>query len=174
MDLSSWDLRLGDGSPLIDQGSAMTAQGGAHEFPNPLREIGFVPPVRVRVDAAQLRAPGGPLDIGAFEVGTGEPPPDPGGGSGQGGSGQAARIRAARIRAAQDRAARIRAARDRAARVKLGPQARRRAQEVRVPTTAVVGVVLPALMIRISRSWHSGCRCWELWCVGVGALEPRP
>ncbi|MGE0320683.1 MAG: MYXO-CTERM sorting domain-containing protein [Polyangiaceae bacterium] len=101
MDLAGYDFRPSEGAPLVNAGTMSTADTGSFAFPNPLTDVGYVPPSRMSVPPgnALTRMSVGEPDIGAFEFGSGTDP-GPGlaggggqagssqGGSGQGGSGQ--------------------------------------------------------------------------------------
>lgn len=85
VNLGQLDLRLKDGSPLIDKGVANPPSVAGRSFPNPLGAPAFVPPSRQLSPAATPRPAAGALDIGAYEFGSGAPP-GPGGASSGGAS----------------------------------------------------------------------------------------
>jgi hypothetical protein len=62
------------GSPLLDAGPASTSSPPGHEFPGPLFPPAMHPPSRAALAPVEARPPGAPLDIGAYERGTGAPP----------------------------------------------------------------------------------------------------
>ena len=65
------DLRPGAGSPLIDAGVTPPPTMASHPFPSPLATPAFVPsPALLPVGSAVPRPTNGPIDVGAFEVGT--------------------------------------------------------------------------------------------------------
>lgn len=80
---SAYDYRPAPGSPLVDQGTPITATTGTYAFPNPLPLPHFDPPVRRLLPiggAVARQITGAAPDIGAFEQ-TDNPPgaaPDPG------------------------------------------------------------------------------------------------
>ncbi len=87
VNLAAFDLRLNEGSPLVDKGQANPASVSGRAFPKPLGAPAFVPPSRGVAAAAIARAAAGTLDIGAYEFGSGtEPGAD--GGSSSGGPGR--------------------------------------------------------------------------------------
>jgi hypothetical protein len=84
--LTAFDVRLREQSPLADKGAANPPSVSGREFPNPLAAPAFVPPSRQLSATPSPRTAAGTLDIGAFEVGSGTPAPPPGTGSTPGGS----------------------------------------------------------------------------------------
>jgi hypothetical protein len=78
-----YDVRLKDGSPLVDKAVSNPASVAGREFPKPLAAPAFVPPSRVAELTPTARPTVGALDIGAFEIGSGTPaPPSSSGGAG--------------------------------------------------------------------------------------------
>lgn len=90
VDLAGYDFRPLEASPLVNAGATSIAAGNAG-FPNPLTEVGYVPPSRMSVPpgSALTRTSVEQPDIGAFEFGSGtEPGPGLAGGGGQAGTSQ--------------------------------------------------------------------------------------
>lgn len=81
VNLAELDLRPKDGSALLDKAAANPASVAGRAFPNPLGAPAFVPPSRQLAAGPAARPAGGPLDIGAYELGTGTEP-GPGGADG--------------------------------------------------------------------------------------------
>jgi hypothetical protein len=73
VDLHGNDVRPIAGSPLIDAGATTTSGPPGYPFPSPLGAPGFHPPLHAIevVDTAETRPQVGPVDIGAYEYGTG-------------------------------------------------------------------------------------------------------
>jgi hypothetical protein len=94
MDLEGLDLRLADGSPLIDAGTEEPV-GPSNAIPNPLVDLTYVPPPRTEPTSGMPydRNEEGGADIGAYALGSGTepgpggPPPQGAGPSGSTGSG---------------------------------------------------------------------------------------
>jgi hypothetical protein len=78
---SPLDVRVKDGSPLADKGIAASPPAPNAAFPSPLAAPEFVPAQRAvpPVGAPLKRPKVGPIDIGAYEVGSEAPPGKPGG-----------------------------------------------------------------------------------------------
>jgi len=78
VDLAKRDVRLKEGSPLVDKGAAVTARTDAFAIPRPLARAAFTPPLRVlaAVGKASARKEVGALDLGAYEFGS--PTEEPG------------------------------------------------------------------------------------------------
>lgn len=78
VDFAKRDVRLREGSPLVDKGAAMTARTDGYAIPRPLAKALFTPPLRVlaSVGKASARVEVGAIDIGAYEFGS--PTEEPG------------------------------------------------------------------------------------------------
>jgi MYXO-CTERM domain-containing protein len=78
-DAAANDFTLKSTSALVDKGTLGTSGPPGHAFPSPLARPLFHPPKRalIAVGSAEPRPEVGPIDIGAFEWGTG-PAPDAG------------------------------------------------------------------------------------------------
>ncbi len=73
--VSLLDLRPAAGAPLRNAGPASTSSPAGHPFPSPLFPPALTPPQHAAIPpgSAIPRPADGPLDIGAFEFGTGSP-----------------------------------------------------------------------------------------------------
>ena len=69
VNISTYDLRLASGSPLINNGDTSPASPAGHPFINPLFPPAFVPPLHtlLAVGTASARPVNGTIDIGAYE-----------------------------------------------------------------------------------------------------------
>ncbi len=69
VNISTFDLRLAAGSPLINTGDPAPASPAGHPFINPLFPPAFLPPLHtlLAVGTASARPINGTIDIGAFE-----------------------------------------------------------------------------------------------------------
>jgi hypothetical protein len=69
VNISTYDLRLASGSPLINSGNPSPPSPSGHPFINPLFPPGFLPPLHtaLAVGAASPRPVNGVIDIGAYE-----------------------------------------------------------------------------------------------------------
>lgn len=93
MDLSAMDLRVVDGSILVDAGTE-TSVGPSNTLPNPLTDIDYVPVPRTEPTSGMpyARNDEAAPDIGAYALGSGTepgpggPPPEGNGGPGSSGS----------------------------------------------------------------------------------------